>query len=189
MKRQEAALYLGISVLLVVAADQVKAEPVQWKTENGGNGHFYDAVAVEVSTTWNDAKLAAESLTFRGVSGHLATITSQQENDFIISNLPDAPNNDYWLGGFQPPDAPEPDGGWQWVTGEPFEFQNWAPAEPNNTLGIEDELAFWNPIFGSWNDSRGGHITGYVVEFVPEPATFTVLALGGLSLLRRRRVA
>ena len=65
--------------------------------------------------------------------GYLATITSAQENTFV-HNLITA--NEYWinvgvdsrgpwLGGYQPAGSLEPAGGWTWVTGEAFVYQNW----------------------------------------------------------------
>ena len=40
-----------------------------------------------------------------------------------------------------------------------------------------------------WNDLREtqGGVYGYVVEYAPEPATLSLLAIGGLALVRRRR--
>ena len=58
--------------------------PVTWRVEDGGNGHTYQAVLVPgpEGINWTDANAAAESL---GNGWHLATITSQEENDFIFS--------------------------------------------------------------------------------------------------------
>ena len=154
---------------------------------NSANGHFYEAVTVSGGIDWFDARVAAESRSFRGVHGHLVTITSAQENDFIATNFPKAypeiplprppgcevPTTventcgfSYWFGGFQPLDSPEPDGDWRWVTGEPFDYTNWADDEPNNFLDRpEDCLAALQ--ISKWNDSscydrRHG---GYVVEY------------------------
>ncbi len=135
------------------------------------NGHFYQAISVPGGINWSDAKAAAESLSLAGVQGHLATITSQQENDFIIANFPSAIKSfGYWLGGLQPPGSPEPGGNWQWVTGEPFVFVNWAPGEPNNADAGEDKIHFHSAT-GLWND-LGGNDTrpdGYIVEYAPAP--------------------
>ena len=159
----------GMAAGLVFAQQQRSMSAQVTPVLNPANGHFYEAVAV-ASILWIDAKAAAESRTFNGIQGHLATITSQEENDFIVSNFPDAVdvNNNYWLGGFQPPGSPEPSGGWEWVTGEPFVYTNWASGEPNDVRGGEDSLHFWKPI-GKWNDDSGtmGGNIGYVVEYDP----------------------
>jgi len=84
--------------------------------------------------------------------GYLACISSAAENGFVAQVVasPDLWTIDIpycigpWLGGFQPPDAVEPAGGWSWVSGDAWGFQNWwLPAqEPNDGCGGEDYLHF-----------------------------------------------
>lgn len=93
------------------------------------NGHWYQAVRVGGAITWDDAKAAAQSLTYAGYPGHLVTITSAAESDFVARSVVTAfPASDqWWLGGFQDTSAPdyvEPAGGWRWVTGEPWSYTN-----------------------------------------------------------------
>lgn len=45
-------------------------------------GHYYD-MARDVSVTWGEAKIAASAKNFFGLTGYLATITSQAENKFL----------------------------------------------------------------------------------------------------------
>ena len=107
--------------------------------------------------TWEDAKNAAQSLSYLGMKGHLVTITTQGESDFIFNN----PNFHvvYWIGGYQELGSAEPDQGWKWITGEnilpPTEpgFSNWHSdtGEPNNA-GEEDRLRFWGDDTCQWND-------------------------------------
>jgi hypothetical protein len=63
-------------VLMTVIAT---AQPVQFQ----GNGNHY--AFVPSSESWLDAQDAAASMSFHGVSGHLVTITSQAENDFLVT--------------------------------------------------------------------------------------------------------
>ena len=153
---------------LTVSEEQ--ESPVTGPVLNPVNGHYYEVVIEQVN--WDDAKVAAESRTLNGLQGHLATITSQDENDFIAGLLPFGAG--YWIGGFQPPGSPEPDGNWQWTTGESFDYTNWGAEEPNET-GYggenEDRLEF----DGEWNDLRGSHISpGYVVEYEPEARRLSI---------------
>ena len=76
--------------------------------------NLYQAVAAP-GITWSDARTAAAAMKRRGCVGHLATITSQEENDFIAGTFPEAVAGGYWLGGFQPPGSVEPGGGWEVV--------------------------------------------------------------------------
>ncbi|MBT1450156.1 PEP-CTERM sorting domain-containing protein [Glaciecola sp. XM2] len=172
--------------LISLGVSNAVASPIfTWTTESGGNGNSYQLVSAP-RITWHDAKLAAEQ-----AGGHLATITSQAESDFVFNlGVGDA---QYWLGAFQPAGSMEPIGGWQWITGEEWSFTNWASGEPNNgSGGTEDALAY--AFFrgdGSWNDAPSTYRNytngGYVIEYVPAPATIFLLALGviGASFTRR----
>jgi hypothetical protein len=93
------------------------------------NGHYY--LIVEQETTWQQARLLAESMVFMGVQGHLATITSEAENTFVTTQLSDTAGA--WLGGAQPLGSEEPAGGWRWITGELWVYTNWDEGEPSNT--------------------------------------------------------
>lgn len=117
------------------------------------NGHEYDIVTTTFPITWDGANAATLAL---GGGWHLATITSQEENDFIAGEFPSAVSNGHWLGGIQTPAGPvdEPDGAWNWVTGEPWAYTNWASAEPNDAGGGETRLHFdvFSDGGGTWND-------------------------------------
>jgi len=160
-----------------------------------GNGHFYEAVTVSGGISWFDAKVAAESRTFEGMQGHLATISSVQEDRFIARTFPEAEGTrgdgggriaGYWLGGFQPPNSAEPNADWQWVTGEPFVYTNWAGRGPNQFQGREEDcLQYFGDGSFLWNDELCGRLWGgYFVEYEPtQPgATSDPLAEYGAAL-------
>ncbi len=52
------------------------ARPILWPE----NRHYY--LIVEQTTTWQQARAAADTMKFKGVHGHLATVTSEAENAF-----------------------------------------------------------------------------------------------------------
>ena len=191
MKNQDICVL--VMILTVSLGTTVKAVPVEWPVSEGGNGHLYEAIAVPQPITWSAANIAAQS-----AGGYLVTITSQAENNFVFS-LIDDPIYWYsgynlrgpWTGGYQPPGSPEPDGGWSWVTGEPFVYSNWADGLPNEfNNNNENRIHFGNKPYRTptWNDvpENFSEIKAYVVE-IPEPATVLLLSLGSLALLRKQR--
>ncbi|MEZ5340907.1 MAG: lectin-like protein [Acidimicrobiales bacterium] len=86
--------------------------------------------------------------------GHLVTITSASENEFIRSNFLGEGGSSIWLG-FT--DAAS-EGTFAWVTGEPFVYTNWisggllAADEPFDLLGTSDYGAM-SSASGGWEDS------------------------------------
>ena len=74
------------------------------------------------------------------------------------------------IGLVQQPGSVEPDGGWQWVTGEPLVYTNWDVNEPNNAgnPGSEDYGQIYGD--GAWNDASGeALINGIIIEYESQP--------------------
>jgi hypothetical protein len=168
------------------------ASPTYFET----TGSYYDVVFGNL--TWTAARAAAEATSYLGIQGRLGTITSQQENDFVRDNLLnfDAFGNSYWLGAQQVTTNGLPLGpaeGWQWISGEPWEYTNWKPGEPNDQLGLEHCLEIYTvSLNATWNDladNDSGLSEGYIIEYaaVPEPSSFAVIGLGGAVLMSLRR--
>ena len=196
MSVQRILVVTAIAGVIAQAGVVAANPPVQWLIGAGGNDHWYDVVHVPSGITWADANAAAEA------SGwHLVTITSAEENAFVFDLVDDDPN--FWvinggnathhgphMGGFQPPGASEPGGGWTWVTGEPWSYTNWADDQPNDDGGIQDVLLFLGPPSGpgpQWNDAWPGQgMHGYIIEIIPEPATLVLVGAAVPMLLRRK---
>lgn len=135
------------------------------QVQNPANGNWYQAVSAP-QIRWDDARTAAEAMTFGGSQGHLVTLADAAENDWVWTTF-SSPQR-HWVGGFQDLAAPgysEPGGGWGWTTGETFGFTSWNPGEPNDFGGIEHYLAFDNT--PNWNDAPidWAFSDGYIVEF------------------------
>lgn len=114
--------------------------------------HTYQIFDMEDIQSWDDAKAYCEAQ-----GGHLATITSKEENDFIYSYLQSCGLKTAYFG-FS--DA-ENEGDWVWVTGEDVDYTNWYPNEPNDTDGGEDEAAFYFvDDSGRWFDGTMGVSNG-----------------------------
>ena len=130
--------------------------PVQWRVEDGGNGHWYE-LEVGVPRNWLDARGWATS-----IGGYLATFHSPDEWVFINSKFDGA--HGYWIGLFQdPPTGLPPDQGWRWVTNEPLTFSAWCPGEPNDWIGYQQ----WVVQVGNtcWDDTIESGRQGTVVEW------------------------
>jgi len=109
------------------------------------NGHSY--YRSTGSMTWTAARQACIDM-----GGHLVTITSAAENNFVFNTWPSG-----WIG-FND-EAVE--GQWRWVTGESVVYTNWNGGEPNNS-GNEDYAQFVSG--GKWNDLPNVSLP-YVLEF------------------------
>jgi hypothetical protein len=135
--------------------------PVQWRVEDGGNGHWYQVTA-PATRNWQQAQDAASA-----VGAHLATLTSSAENAWVTNLFrTSAPGQEQaFVGGFQDRtarDYSEPAGGWRWITGEPMTFTAWTSGNPSNVpfapCGCEDfmtvvSIASSNDV---WNDVSDG---------------------------------
>ena len=110
------------------------------------NGHYY--MLYDESLTWEEAAAACEAL-----GGYLATITSEEENEFITTLLNTGDKYCYWLGGT---DENE-EGVWSWLTGEDWSYENWNSGEPTNHSDTDDTSEDYLTILKSnskWNDLR-----------------------------------
>jgi hypothetical protein len=187
---------VAILVTILIFSTVIIADPIEWRIEDGGNGHYYEAVYDADGISWGGAevKAKAEDEIWPDHTGHLATVTSSAENTFVADCMVGV-HETFWIGGYQPSGSIEPKGGWSWITGdEEWIYSNWRSGEPNDN-GDENALSMHasdHPLGGewpgTWNDLASDTLLyGYVVEYIPEPATLTLLSLGGLTLLRRRR--
>ena len=153
MKRTMAVL-LAITVAaggFVITPETVKAEVVNSAADGVFNGHTYAVYSEQMN--WKDAQKFCEEL-----GGHLVTITSEEEKDFIVNEIM-VIGEDCMIG---LSDA-ETEGDWVWVTGEDTEYTNWADGEPNNEFE-EDYAAMFNGS-GVWND---GHFDSEDWNFICE---------------------
>ncbi|MCR5391609.1 MAG: cellulose binding domain-containing protein [Lachnospiraceae bacterium] len=118
--------------------------------EEGGNpvksynGHDY--AAIEKALTFSEAKKYCEEQ-----NGYLVSITSAEEQMFIINEVLSGYDYSYWIGGYIDGDLDHYTevkslDCYQWCSGEAWEYENWAWGEPN----YPDELA---TIIYDWHES------------------------------------
>jgi hypothetical protein len=130
---------------LAIAMALMTSAPLQAAVALGPTGNAYEFVAAS-GISWDEADTAARSATYLGVAGHLATIFTASENDFVLGLLSNI-DGSVWLGGS---DAQE-EGTRQWVTGERF----WA-GDSNGNAGPDAFYANWDRIYGAEPNSAGG---------------------------------
>lgn len=164
-------------------AGVASADPVEWPESAGGNGHYYDAVVSSVG--WEAARATAAGMMWAGAHGHLATITSEAENQFVLDSI--GGRGGYWLGGYQPAGSQEPSGGWTWVTGEPWGYANWVSGEPNNDGDEKYLMTIWWNVTNLWNDEETipYEVHGFYVEFDPNLVDVARATWGSVKALFR----
>jgi len=169
-------------------------------------GHYYEYVP-DIGIRWDEARQAAESRTFFGLQGYLATVTLPEEAQLTGEQA----SGTGWIGGS---DA-QTEGRWVWVTGPESgqvfwnggidgsspNFAFWNNQEPNDLdrgdgLG-EDYAHVTAPgigIPGSWNDlpvdgdeSGDFQPKGYIVEYGGFPDD-PVLTLSASTRIRTPKI-
>jgi gliding motility-associated-like protein len=145
------------------------------------NGHYYEYIS-NTGISWTAAKTTAQSMTYYGLQGYLATITASDEAQLCGTQA----TGNGWIGGSDE----QSQGIWKWMTGPENgtvfwnggangtspTYANWNNGEPNNSNNNEHYAHVKAPgvpgIPGSWNDLQlNGDLTGdyqskgYIVEY------------------------
>jgi hypothetical protein len=156
------------------------------------DGRFYEFVPAS-GISWVAANAAANAKTYLGVHGHLATINTPAEHQFIDLELrkylPASSNRAAaWLGGYQENCSAEPGCGWKWVNGEripgvndltgpfwaeePYGF--WQTGQPDNRQRAKYLAHGLNGVFGWSDEDNGTGMGGYFVEYGDKLVNFRV---------------
>ncbi len=139
-------------------------------------GHTYQRF--DTPSTWDEANAYCKAQ-----GGHLATITSQEEQNAVASAISDGNMDVYWLGATAFDCEPE------WITGEQFTYDNFAEGQPDNAFdGYHIEMQK-TPMSGlpqySWGDTDaageffGLDRTGFICEW--DEAAASEAELGDLN--------
>jgi Lectin C-type domain len=116
--------------------------------------------------SWTASEAEAENL-----GGTLAIITNSAEQKWVYSKFSSYGGGDriLWLGLHRQ----YPGGPFAWINGEPTNYANWCPGQPDNGGGGgEDCAVMWSPsdpqTAGTWNDERDSERNYGVAEVLRE---------------------
>jgi hypothetical protein len=122
--------------------------PVQWRVEDGGNGHWYAGIVTSLSgASWSTAR---EIATSQGAD--LTKVLSPSHRQWLFDRIVSSPalwseSAGPWVGGLQALGSIEPAGGWMWVDDTEIAEGVWSPGQPDNSTdcgGDNNRMGFWN---------------------------------------------
>jgi hypothetical protein len=159
--------------------------------------HFYEFISGSINFT--NSVTAAQTKSYFGRAGYLATMSSEAENNFVWRLMA----SDCWFGAsdelslvnaakgttaFASQTAVE--GRWHWISGPEKgtnfsngnwgsgpttvsgQYAKWASGEPNNSGG-EHYGQFYSLNLGQWNDLPNTNLNGYLCEYGDMPGDIT----------------
>lgn len=135
------------------------------------NGHAYEVIT-SPTLAWQAAATYASNRVFRGVNGHLATITSQAEQGFIWSSYnktsyfvdgTDTGHEGIWMF------TTGPEAGKIYSTGSASvngSYVDWRQGEPNNGAGrVQNCMHLYWFYLGQWDDVQCDESHAFIVEY------------------------
>lgn len=146
---------------------------------NAQTGSFYQLVDDGTNDSWTSEAAEAASTSLNGVNGHLATITTQLERDYVVNSV--FAGDNAWLSG----NDTSTEGTWVWGSGAEAgmafydentssalnnSYINWTAGQPNDSNGTQDYLYILNNN-DQWADAiaTGGgsfvDIHAYIIEW------------------------
>lgn len=131
-----------LSMASIKAYSAVVSGPIY----NPANGHNYYMLS---SSTWTVAESQAI-----GLGGHLVTVNDAAENSWLQStfSLFGGVRRDLWIGLNDLTD----NGNYTWTSGEPVNFVNWTPDNPNDFLNQSVVFLYSGP-----GPGQPAHIPGW----------------------------
>lgn len=146
---------------------------------SGGDRFAVDPTTGNCFVSYDDTMetFAAAASACVAAGGHLATVTSQDEQD-AVSDAQN-PTQNPWIGADE--DGNDTDAVFDWVTGEIFTgYENFAPGQPDDDVafGGNGECLHLVNAAGEWNDTNcniNAFVVGKICEFELNPCGDGVL--------------
>jgi Dockerin type I domain len=122
---------LGVVSSFAIASVATAQSAVQWRVEDGGNGHWYHLYTL--SLQWGVARIVAQS-----AGADLAGLETAPEWAWVRTQFTFV--GGVFVGGAQNASATSTSAGWSWLSGEPFQFTGVFDDNPCNfsTPGVEN---------------------------------------------------
>ncbi|MBL9161316.1 MAG: hypothetical protein JNL18_01095 [Planctomycetaceae bacterium] len=148
--------------MLLGAVPPIAAQPLPQSklfntvVQNPTNGHYYELIRFgSAALTFAESSAAAGAKSYQGIPGHLVTITSQAEQDFIDYTFQKGADYRVWMGASDS----VIEGEWRWVTGPEagqlfWRTESTIPAITGVAFGFEswgayrDHNQYWEPSNG-----------------------------------------
>lgn len=173
-------IILNVLVIFFLAVSTAYSVPLLDTIEF--NGHYYLLVVPSGGITWDNAQAHAASETVvlndgTVMKGHLVTINSQAEQDFVSNTFLTGSWQQLWLGGYQYSEEDENADNWAWVTCEEvgniitdWSYQFLDAGQPDNHPYPEDALRMLIFFGNKWHDfphtdNQPADYLRYVIEF------------------------
>ncbi len=184
MRKLLCAILTAIMLVTCIPVNYVSAETDTVQIPDDAvefDGHYYKVLTIEKA--WGDANSYCSEM-----GGHLVTITSSIENNFIFSMIKKVSGNHFFHLGL----LEVSEGNWQWITGESLSYTNWGDGQPDNDVsygGNQDrglicnyETDFGHKCWpGQWDDGRNTTKLYFICEWEPNEQIITGTLTGGSS--------
>lgn len=148
-------------------ARSIASEPIGWTEELGGEGQHYRLILALEPLSWDEAAERARTTQVLGVPGHLATLESQAEREFVVQHILKVCGvAENLIGLCSDPESGE----LRWLSGVPCDAKPYV--EPNIPSDRVYGQLHW--LDGAWRlqtvafDRRPAGWFGYLVEY-PHP--------------------
>ena len=115
------------------------------------NGNQY--LLTSTALTWQEAQAEAQRL-----GGNLVTINDSAEEIWLRENFSDT--EQFWIG----LNDAETEGQFQWASGQPATYTNWAVGQPNDLNGVQDFGGMNFGVAGKWDDQSGTSLYRGIIE-------------------------